>query len=136
MKISKKAYYGLRAVLALGQAAQPLSIHALAARERLPEEYLEKIMQTLRRARIVQAKKGVMGGYMLAKPVTAVSAWDVLRVLDGPLQIFRAPVSGALPCLQVSHCQSNRVWRNLEMTIEASLEKIKIADLLAHRSSV
>ena len=67
MKVSKKAYYGLRAAIALAQSSRALSIHALAESEHLPEDYLEKILQMLRKAGLVEATKGVAGGYALAR---------------------------------------------------------------------
>ena len=82
MKVSKKAYYGLRAIVALAQANTALSIHTLAESEGLPEDYLEKILQHLRRANIVEAKKGVSGGYALARETKDISVWDVISDLD------------------------------------------------------
>lgn len=130
MKVSKKAYYGLRAALALAQAAKPLSIHALAESEHLPEDYLEKILQHLRRAGLVEATKGTAGGYMLARPKDTVSVWEILRELDGPIKTFAAPVKGTLPCLQPSHCQTNEVWRTLETEIETTLSRITLGSLI------
>lgn len=135
MKISKKAYYGLRAVLTLTQSAKPLSIHAIAEAEHLPEDYLEKILQVLRRGGIVEAKKGVTGGYVLAKPADKLSTWDIIRVLDGPMKMFTPPVKGTLPCLQVSHCQTNQVWRVLEEKIEHTLSDMTLASLLKTSTS-
>lgn len=131
MKVSKKAYYGLRATVALAQTGKALSIHTLAESEKLPEDYLEKILQSLRRAGIVDATKGTGGGYALARNAKKITAWDILRELDGPIKAFPAP-KGALPCLHVSHCQTNQVWRTLETVIENSLKKIKIADLITN----
>ncbi len=130
MRISKKAYYGLRAVLALAQAQEPLSIHTIAESEHLPEDYLEKILQILRRQGIVEAKKGTAGGYVLAQPIETISTWDILKILDGPIQMFMPPVKGELPCLQVSHCQTNQVWRTLEEKIEATLSEITLDSIL------
>lgn len=133
MKISKKAYYGLRAVVALAQADQAISIHTLAKAEQLPEDYLEKILQTLRRAGIAEARKGVAGGYTLARGSKNVNVWEVLCELDGPIKTF-TPIKGALPCLHVSHCQTNQVWRILEEEIEKTLAKIKISDLIVNQN--
>jgi Rrf2 family cysteine metabolism transcriptional repressor len=135
MKISKKSYYGLRAVLALAQAEKPLSIHALAETEHLPEDYLEKIVQQLRRSGLVEAKKGTTGGYSLTKPATTITVWEILKELDGPLQIFLPLVKGTLPCLQPSHCQTNEVWRKLEIEIEQSLSQITLASLIPNNIS-
>lgn len=133
MKISKKAYYGLRAVLTLAQAKEPLSIRSIAETEHLPEDYLEKILQILRRGKIVEAKKGTTGGYVLARPIETISTWDILKILDGPIEMFMPPVKGELPCLQVSHCQTNQVWRVLEEKIEQTLSNITL-DTILHSS--
>lgn len=130
MKVSKKAYYGLRAVMALAQANKALSIHTLAEAEKLPEDYLEKILQSLRRSEIVEAKKGTAGGYALARTAKNINVWDVLCELDGPIKTF-TPIKGTLPCLHVSHCQTNQVWRKLEDEVERTLSKIKISDLIS-----
>jgi len=135
MKVSKKAYYGLRATIALAQAGRPLSIHSLAESEHLPEDYLEKILQTLRRGTIVKATKGVSGGYALTRSAKETSAWDVLRVLDGPIEMFMPPANGTLPCLQVSHCQTNQVWRTLEEKIEKTLSDITLDSILPSNPS-
>lgn len=127
MKVSKQSYYGLRAILTLARADKPLSIRALSESEHLPETYLEKILQKLRRAGLVRAEKGAAGGYALARPRDAVSAWDVIRTLDGPVRAFPVPrVKGRLPCLDVSHCQTNEVWRTLEENIEKTLSDITL----------
>lgn len=129
MKVSKKAYYGLRAAIALARTGEALSIRTLSETERLPEDYLEKILQSLRRAGIVEARKGADGGYLLARPARKISAWDILRELDGPMKTFATPLKGTLPCLQVSHCQTNQVWRTLEEEIEKTLSGITLETL-------
>lgn len=130
MKVSKKSYYGLRAILALAQAKKPLSIHALAEAEHLPEDYLEKIVQQLRRAGLVEAKKGVAGGYSLAKPAKTITVWEIQKVLDGPLKLSTPLVKGTLPCFQPSHCQTSEVWRTLETEMEKSLSHITLYSLI------
>lgn len=136
MKISKKAYYGLRAVIALGNTTTPISIHALAKAEHLPEDYLEKILQHLRRAAIVNARKGAEGGYLLARPANQISVWEILRELDGPIKTFTAPIKGTLPCLQGGHCQANEVWRTLETAIEKTLSQITLDTLIPHTPTI
>lgn len=134
MKVSKKAYYGVRAVLALAQEKKPLSIHSLAEREGLPEDYLEKILQNLRRAGIVEATKGTSGGYALVRPAKDVNIWEILSVLDGPLKTFAPTFArGKLPCEQVSHCQTNEVWRKLEQQIEKTFSALSVESLITHK---
>ena len=133
MKVSKKAYYGLRAVVTLAQQSGVTSIHTLAQAENLPAGYLEKILQTLRRAGIVEATKGTTGGYALFQSAADISVWEVLSALDGPIKTVNAP-TGTLPCLHVSHCQTNEVWRVLESKIESTLTDIDIQSLIPRNS--
>lgn len=130
MKVSKKAYYGLRAALALAQSSEPLSIRDLAQNEHLPQDYLEKILQELRKAGIVEAKKGTTGGYFLARKAEDTNVWEILKILDGPIRAFMPPVKGELPCFLPSHCQTSEVWRTLESEIEKSLSHITLASLI------
>lgn len=130
MKISRKSYYGMRAILTLAQADKPLSIHTLAETEHLPESYLEKILQCLRKGGLVEAKKGIEGGYFLSRPKESITVWEILQLLDGPAKPFLPPLKGTLPCLQPSHCQTNEVWRRLEQEIETSLGSITLGSLI------
>lgn len=148
MKVSKKAYYGLRAVISLAKTGHPTSVHDLAQTEHIPEDFLEKILQKLRHAGIVKSTKGADGGYALARSAQKISAWDVLGVLDGPIQTFTPPVikkvlpasnaghvaPAGWPCPPPSHCQTNEVWRKLEQEIEGTLSKITLEKLIRNNA--
>ncbi|MBP9751373.1 MAG: Rrf2 family transcriptional regulator [Candidatus Moranbacteria bacterium] len=139
MKVSKKAYYGLRAAVSLAASGQAVSAHELAEAEYIPEDFLEKILQKLRQVGIVESKKGVDGGYALARPTETISAWDILEALDGPIRSFAPPLKNTLPCSIISHCQTNEVWRILEKEIERTLTKITLGKLTAqenHKSKI
>jgi Rrf2 family protein len=129
MRVSKKAYYGLRAAVSLASSGRAVSAHDLSEAEHIPEDFLEKILQKLRQVGIIESKKGVDGGYALARPAEAISAWDILESLDGPIKSFAPPLKNTLPCSIVSHCQTNEVWRTLEKEIEATLSKITLEKL-------
>ncbi len=128
MKISKKAYYGLRASLALLEAEEPLSIHVLAEKEAIPEDYLEKILQALRRQDLLEAERGTKGGYRIKK--ADLSAWDIVVALDGPLKVYPSLIKGSLPCFQPTHCQTNAIFRQVEETLESTLKNILLASLI------
>lgn len=135
MKISKKAYYGLRAMVSLADADGPVSAHDLALQERIPEDFLEKILQKLRKAGLVESKKGVEGGYAFTdkKP----SVWDILRTLDGPVRTFTPPLgTGTLPCDFPSHCRTNAILRQVEEAVERTLSGMTIEHLsMRHKKS-
>ncbi|MEK9173675.1 MAG: Rrf2 family transcriptional regulator [Patescibacteria group bacterium] len=134
MKLSRKTYYGLRACLALAQSHETLSIQAISDREGIPFGYLEKILQNLRKANIVEAKKGTTGGYTLSRQPEDISVWSILETLEGPLKTFPATEDGKLLCLHVSHCQTNEVLRTLDNALERSLSEVSLAQLLSGKS--
>jgi Rrf2 family protein len=91
--LSKKAKYGLKALLALAQEAGrgPVLVSTLASRDALPQKFLEAILLDLKRHGLVQSKKGKGGGYFLRRKPADISFGEVIRVLDGPL--------AAVPCV-------------------------------------
>ncbi|MDD5084346.1 MAG: Rrf2 family transcriptional regulator [Candidatus Moranbacteria bacterium] len=131
MKISKKAYYGLRAMVYLASNKGIVSIHTMAREEYLPEEYLEKIVQKLRSAGLVEATKGQGGGYSLALEPRLITANHILKVLDGSLVPF--PCSSGIEgdsCSQESSCATSNVWKKLSLALEDTLDSITLADLI------
>ncbi len=91
--LSKKAQYGLRALLALAREnhQNPVLISDLAKHEGIPRKFLELILLELKNQGILQSRKGKGGGYFLGKSPQAITVGQVIRILDGPL----AP----LPCV-------------------------------------
>ena len=90
MRVSKKAEYGLRALVAMARRPTSWSIHELSEHERIPVKFLEQILLALRHSGVLASKRGVGGGYALLRPPAQISVGEVVRILDGPF----APV----PC--------------------------------------
>ena len=91
--LSKKAKYGLKALVALARRYEqgPVLISELAEAEGIPKKFLELILLELKNDGILQSKKGKGGGYFLAKKPTTVTLGNIIHVLDGPF--------GLLPCV-------------------------------------
>jgi Rrf2 family protein len=103
--LSKKAKYGLRAMLYLAEqyGRGPILISELAKQERIPKKFLEQILLELKNRGILHSKMGKGGGYFLNKPANAVTIGQIIRYFDGPL----APV----PCVSQNfyqHCEECR----------------------------
>jgi Rrf2 family protein len=131
MKISKRAYYGLRAIVGIAHFGE-ISAHALAREENLPEDYLQKILQQLKKARIISSEKGATGGYSLARNEKNISVWEILTILDGGITPFAPPkMTSASPYPKLTHCQTNLAWRKLSETIQNTFSNMSIADLIA-----
>lgn len=87
MKFSKKSEYALRALIELtAQYGRTLlQRHEIARRQRIPIEFLEQILLSLKNAGLLASRRGVSGGYSLIKPPEEITLGQVIRILDGPL---------------------------------------------------
>jgi Rrf2 family protein len=94
MRISRKAEYALRALVALARNGRPLQIGELSRVENIPVKFLEQILLALRNDGFLASKRGVGGGYGLKRPAGKIAVGEVVRALDGTL----AP----LPCAAVT----------------------------------
>lgn len=87
MAITQKSKYALRATLELAMrfGHGPVSIGEIAKAQAIPARFLEAILAQLKRASLVESRRGNEGGYVLARPPARISVGDVLRVVQGTL---------------------------------------------------
>ena len=129
--LSRKAKYGLKALISLAQHAGegPVLIGDLAERERMPQKFLEQILLELKKKGMLESRKGRGGGYRLGRPPEKIFLGDILRVLDGPL----APV----PCVSVTAyhtCDECLDQRLCGIRLVMQDVRDAIADILDHTS--
>ncbi len=88
--LSNRAKYATRAVLELSLQYErdPVHLSDIAARQDIPEAFLQQIMGTLRTAGFVQSRKGPGGGFTLAKPPSELTLGSLIRALDGPIALI------------------------------------------------
>ena len=134
MRLSKKAEYGLRALVAIGrQPSKSWSIQELAAQERIPIKFLEQILLTLRHAGILNSKRGVGGGYTLVRRPDQIHLGQVIAVFDGPL----APVPCSVDkpterctCPDPATCPVRMSMTRVRKEMAALLDERTIEDLV------
>ena len=104
ISITSKSVYALSALVELAhhEGGDPIPVSEIARRRELPAQFLEQLFGTLRRANIVASRRGIKGGYILAKPASQITALEVVQTLDGEIaeeQLSVAPwgeIVGAL----------------------------------------
>ena len=86
MKLSMRSDYGARAVIDLARryGEGPIQSAEIAAREAIPEAYLEQLLTSLRKAGLVRSSRGPRGGHELAREPGAISLGEIVRALEGP----------------------------------------------------
>jgi Rrf2 family protein len=109
-------------------AAESRSAKDIAEAYHIPPPLLAKILQTLTRAGLLVSHAGTNGGYSLARPATEISAFEVIRAIDGPLFITSCiTIHGA--CDLAGHCTIKEPLRKVNDSIKELLSGIKISDL-------
>ncbi|MGA0118241.1 MAG: RrF2 family transcriptional regulator [Ilumatobacteraceae bacterium] len=90
MRVSTRGDYACRALLSLtlhADEAGPTSVRDIAERTGLPQPYLEQILLALKGAGLVKSKRGVGGGYVLAKQPEDIRLSDIISAVDGPITV-------------------------------------------------
>src|SRR3984893_5922468 len=105
MMFSTKAEYGVRVMVELARGAdgEPVPLAEIAARGGLPLAYLEHLVARLRKAGLVDSRRGSRGGYMLARPASEITMAEVVEALEGsivPIQCMTEAADGRV-----------RLWR-------------------------
>lgn len=86
MKLSKKAEYALRALVAMGREHEGanFSIQDLSRSEGIPLKFLEQILLALKNGGLLRSKRGVGGGYQLVARPERITLGEVVALFDGP----------------------------------------------------
>jgi Rrf2 family protein len=130
MRTTAKADYAVRAAVELAAAPPGEVVKAdhIAEAQSIPLNFLENILAELRRAGIVESRRGAAGGYLLARPPEEISLADVIRAVEGPL----ANVRGMSPDLLEYEGSAEKlrdVWVALRANVRGVLEQVTLADV-------
>jgi Rrf2 family protein len=132
MKFSSRSEYGTRALLdlALHYGEGPVQSAEIAARQEIPENYLNQLLVTLRKAGFIRSLRGPQGGHLLAKPPEKINLGEVISVLDGST----APMSCAdmgmtIDCEFDNFCVLRDVWCRVKEAIDQVLNSTSLDDL-------
>jgi Rrf2 family protein len=135
VRISAKTDYALRAAVELAASQEgdtPVKGEQLATAQGIPLRFLENILGDLRNAGIVESRRGVEGGYLLARPPAEIALADVIRAVDGPL----ANVGGTRPdALSYEGAAEplRDVWVAVRAALRGVLEETTLADVASKK---
>ena len=132
VRISAKVDYAVRALveLAAGDPGTPVKAEEIAARQTIPLRFLLNILGELKVGRLVESRRGTVGGYWLARPAKEITIADVIRAVEGPL----ADVHG-IPPEDLDYtgpaAPLREVWLGVRAVLRGVLERISLADVVA-----
>ena len=133
--MSTRGDYASRALLSLALHADesgPTSVRDIAERTGLPQPYLEQILLALKGAGIVRSKRGVGGGYILAREPSLITLGEIVSAVDGPITLgdFGEPHQDGA-CDHEGQCVLLAVWAGISSRIRHQLDSFTLADIAA-----
>ncbi|HSZ12662.1 MAG TPA: Rrf2 family transcriptional regulator [Solirubrobacteraceae bacterium] len=144
MMFSTKAEYGVRVMVELARRAggEPIPLAEIAAHDGLPLAYLEHLVARLRKAGLVDSRRGSRGGYMLARASSEITMAEVVEALEGsiaPIECISQAADGSIVCSREAKqdgaephvCPTKLLWTRVRFSIVNTLRETTLADLLA-----
>ena len=136
MKVSTRGDYASRALLSLALHADahgdtPTAVRDIAERTGLPQPYLEQILLAQKRAGLVRSKRGVGGGYVLARDAESITLAEIVAAVDGPIVAgdFGEPHRDGA-CDHEGQCVLLTVWADVGNHMREHLASFTLADMV------
>ncbi len=148
MMFSTKAEYGVRVMVGLARRASltpegteaVVPLAEIAEHDGLPLAYLEHLVARLRKAGLVDSRRGSRGGYMLARPAAHITMAEVVEALEGtiaPIECISQDADGSIVCSRELNgsdpghaCPAKLLWTRVRFSIVQTLQETTLADLL------
>jgi Rrf2 family protein len=130
LRLTKKADYGLMALKFLAERPDMPSLSAkdIAEAYGIPAQLLAKILQRLTKTGFLRSHAGTNGGYVLSRPAEAITAFEVIGAIDGPLFITSC-ATGPRACDLTDSCTIKEPLRKVNESISDVLKAIRVSDL-------
>lgn len=135
MKLSLRGEYALRAMIVLGENYSQggvVRIQAISEQQNIPQRFLEQILNELKSGGFVESKRGISGGYRLARHPKEISLAQLIRFIEGAL----APVGCVsqhfyrkCSCPDERQCAIRSVMKEVREAIVGILEKVSVEEL-------
>jgi len=134
MKLSLRGEYALRALIVLGlNYNQPVvRAQTIAKQQNIPKRFLEQILNDLKSGGIVESRRGVNGGYRLARPPEQINLASVVRHIEGalaPVSCVSANFYEKCSCPDETRCGIRSVMKEVRDAIVKILERVSVAEL-------
>jgi Rrf2 family protein len=145
MMFSTRAEYGVRVMVELARRAadderECVSLSEIADGDGLPLAYLEHLAARLRKAGLVESRRGARGGYLLARPAEEISMAEVVEALEGsiaPIECISEGADGDLVCsreTETDHvCPTKLLWTRVRGSVVRTLEETRLSDLVQEK---
>ena len=130
MKLSTRSRYGTRMMLDLAQHYDegPIQIGAIAKRQDISVKYLEQLIIPLKKVNFIKSVRGPKGGHMLARPPEEYTVGEVVRVLEGGIDLSDC-IENPDECKRSRSCLTRGVWEEASKALYDKLDSITLAKI-------
>ncbi|ADK14278.1 MULTISPECIES: RrF2 family transcriptional regulator [Clostridium] len=133
MKLSTKGRYGVKAMvdLAIHYSDEPSSIKSISERQNISEYYLEQLFSNLRKSNLVKSIRGAQGGYILNREPKDITVADIMKVLEGPIEISDCvDENNENSCSNMDCCATRLLWSRIKESIEQVMKSTTLQDMV------
>lgn len=136
MKITYKGDYALKALFQLAlkhenEGDGVMSITEIAKLGDMPTKFLEQILLTLRKGGFVKSKRGINGGFSLAKDAKNITVGEVIRFIEGPIEPISCIEEECYKgCKDIASCIFRGVWKEVADSTAKIVDHLSFADLI------
>jgi Rrf2 family protein len=140
MMFSSKSEYGVRVMVELARRTHDgsvVSLAEIAERNEMPLAYLEHLVARLRKAGLVDSRRGARGGYLLARPPHQITMAEIIEALEGsiaPIECISLGPDGTIVCSRESGatqvCPTKLLWTRVRSSIVRTLMETTLSDLV------
>jgi Rrf2 family cysteine metabolism transcriptional repressor len=129
LRFTKRADYGLMAIqyIAVHDDVGAVSAKRIAEEFSIPQELMAKILQRLAKQRLIVSQNGPKGGYVLSRRATEISIGEVIRALEGPINIVSCLEHS--DCPQMERCSLRQPVKKIQAAITQMLDTMSLAEL-------
>ena len=131
--VSQKCQYAIRATFELAKRRDqgPVKVSDIAEAQAIPVRFLEVILNQLRQGGVVQSRRGVEGGYYLARPAEDLTVGDIMQFIEGPtVPVACMTDKGASKCSLYGNCVFIPMWRRVAKAESDIYDKTSFQDLV------
>ena len=137
VRISKLSDYAVQLLAALARSPErALNARDLSAAAGIAEPTVRKLLKALSRAQLLISRRGVLGGYRLARPPEKISVAEILEAIEGPVALTECNVPGGKLCERQSHCGMRKTWQSVNRVIYGALDHLTLSQMAQARPNV
>lgn len=135
--ISTRGRYALRVLIDLAEHnnGKYIPMKDVAARQDVSLKYLERILPTLTKEKLIEGVHGKGGGYRLTRRPEDYTVGEVLRLTEGDLAPVACLLPDADPCPRAAECRTLKLWRDYYEMTNRYFDGVTVADLIGANSA-